>query len=438
MTAGESTSGAPTAASGGSGLPPRPRPHSIAPGRLTVEDHLETILRGIGPLGAYDQPVVESLGLSLHEEIVSDLDLPRHDSADIDGYAVAAQDLTGASTTGPVELPVVGEIVSGSGKPFAISSGTCVTIMTGAPLPHGADAVVPVEHVRGDHARVGFTRPATPGQNVRRQGEDVQAGTLVLPEGSVLGPREIGLLASVGRSRIKARPRPRVVIISTGRELREPGEHLGHDSVYDGNSSMIAAAVRAAGAIAFRVGAVGDDPRQFQRVLSDQLVRADLVITTGGLGHSRRDVVRQVLGNVGTVQFHDVALEPGHDQGFGRVLDEETPLIALPGDPVSAFVSFEVFALPALRRLMGRTPYRRPQVHAVLAEDIASEPGQREYVRGVFEVTHRGAKVTPVKGRGAHLIGHLAQANALIVVGEDETALNLGDTVRTIVLDRSF
>ncbi|RLV56563.1 molybdopterin molybdenumtransferase MoeA [Aeromicrobium phragmitis] len=438
MSAGDSTSGTSATQSGTSGLPQRPRPHSIAPGRLTVEDHLEAILRGIGPLGAYDQPIVESLGLSLHEEVVSDIDLPRHDSADTDGYAVSSADLARATTSDPVELPVVGEIVAGSGKPFAISSGTCVSIMTGAPLPHGADAVVPMGEVEGDHARIHFRRPVSPGQRVRRQGEDVTAGSVVLPEGAVLGPREIGLLAAVGRSRVKARPRPRVVILSTGRELREPGEHLGHDSVYDGNSSMIAAAVRSAGAIAFRVGAVGDDPRQFQRVLSDQLVRADLVITTGGLGHSRRDVVRQVLGGLGTVQFHDVALEPGSDQGFGRVYDEQTPIITLPGDPVAAFVSFEVFVLPALRRLMGRVPYRRPQVHAVLAQDIVSQPGHREYVRAVFEVTHRGAKVSPVEGRGAHLVGRLAQANALIVVGEDETALNLGDTVRTIVLDRSF
>lgn len=438
MSAGESTSGTSATGAERSGLPQRPRPHSIAAGRLTVEDHLETILRGIGPLGAYDQPIVESLGLSLHEEVVSQIDLPRHDSADVDGYAVNSLDLDRANASDPVELPVVGEVVAGSGKPFAISSGTCVAIMTGAPLPHGADAVVPAEEVEGDHGRVAFRRPAPAGQRVRPQGEDVTADSVVLPEGAVLGPREIGLLAAVGRSRVKARPRPRVVILSTGRELREPGEHLGHDSVYDGNSSMIAAAVRATGAIAFRVGAVGDDPRQFQRVLSDQLVRADLVITTGGLGHSRRDVVRQVLGGLGTVSFHDVALDPGRDQGFGRVYDEQTPIITLPGDPVAAFVSFEVFALPALRRLMGRVPYRRPQVHAVLAQDISSEPGHREYVRGIFEVTHRGAKVTPVEGRGAHLVGRLARANALIVVGEDETALNLGDTVRTLVLDRSF
>lgn len=438
MSVGESTSGESAAQPEGSGLPPRPRPHSIAPGRFTVEDHLETVLRGTGPLGAYDQPIVESLGLSLHEDIVSDLDLPRHDCADVDGYAVNSSDLAAAGAPDPIELPVVGELVAGSGKPFAISSGTCVAIRAGAPLPHGADAVVPAGEVRGDNARVSFVNSIRSGRNIRPQGEDIAAGTPVLAAGSVLGPREIGLLAAVGRGRIKARPRPRVVVISTGRELREPGEHLDHDMSYDGNASMIAAAVRSAGAIAYRVGVVGDDAQQFQRVLSDQLVRADMVITTGGLGSSRHDVVRRVLSDLGTVEFHDVALEPGKDQGFGRVLDDETPLIALPGEPVAAFVSFELFALPALRRLMGRVPYRRPQVHAVLAQDVASEAGYREHVRGFFEVTHRGAKVTPFPGRGAHLVGDLARANALIVVGEDETALNLGDTVRTLVLDRPF
>jgi len=438
MSVGESTSGDPAAQPGGNDLPQRPRPHSVAPGRLTVEDHLETVLRGIGPLGAYDQPIVESLGLSLHEDIVSDLDLPRHDSADVDGFAVNSADLAAAGAPDALELPVVGEIVAGSGKPFAISAGTCVTIRAGAPLPHGADAVVPTDQVQGDEARASFASSVRSGRNVRRQGEDVAAGSTVLSSGTVLGSREIGLLAAVGRGRIKARPRPRVVVISAGRELREPGEHLDHDMSYDGNASMISAAVRSTGAIAYRVGVVGDDPEHFRRVLSDQLVRADLVITTGGLGTTRRDVVRQVLGELGTVQFHDVALEPGRDQGFGRVLDDETPLIALPGEPVAAFVSFELFALPALRRLMGKVPYRRPQVHAVLAQDVSSEAGHREYVRGVFEVTHRGAKVTPFPGRGGHLIGDLARSNALILVGEDETALNLGDTVRTLVLDRPF
>ncbi len=267
---------------------------------------------------------------------------------------------------------------------------------------------------------------------------DVGQGDLVLPAGTVVGPREAGLLASLGLGRVAARPRPRVVVLSTGNELREPGAHLDFDSIYDGNSYMLAAAVRAAGAIAYRVGAIGDDPRTFRRTLSEQLVRADLVVTSGGISEGEKDVVKETLSALGTVAFPKVAMQPGKPQGFGTIFDEQTPIITLPGNPVSAYVSFEVFVLPAIRRLMGLTPYRRPMVHAVLTQDIASIPGRRQYVRGVFEVTHRGAKVTPLGGHGSHLLGSLAQANALIVVGEDETALNLGDTVRTLVLDRPF
>lgn len=416
----------------------RPRPASIREGMLTVEDHLEKILRGIGPLGAYDQPLVESLGLPLHEAFVSPSDLPLFDNSAMDGYAIRSEDLAGASREQPVVLPVVGEIAAGSGRPFAISAGTAVKIMTGAPIPRGADAVIPFEKTDRGNARVEIYESTPPGACIRPKGDDIKAGDTVLAEGTVLGPREIGLLASLGAPRAKARPRPRVVVISTGDELREPGTHLEFDSIHDGNSYMLAAAVRDAGAICYRVGAVEDSPRTFRKVLSEQLVRADLVVTSGGISKGDHDVVKETLSALGTVDFVEVAMQPGKPQGFGRVFDEQTPIITLPGNAVSAYVSFEVFVLPAIRRMMGRTPYRRPMVHAVLAADLRSTPGIRQYVRGVFEVTHRGAKVTPILGNGSHLIGSLAKANALIIVGEDQTALNMGDTVRTLVLDRPF
>lgn len=417
---------------------PRVRPQSVPDGFLTVEDHLEQILRGIGPLEPYDQPVVESLGLPLHSDVRAPISLPRFDNSAMDGYALRAEDLAEASTAQPVELPVVGDIHAGTARPFAISPGTAVKIMTGAPVPRGADTVVPFEDTDRGNARVRFTSAPRVGANVRRAGDDVTEGDLVLPAGTVVGPREAGLLASLGLGRVAARPRPRVVVLSTGNELREPGSHLDYDSIFDGNSYMLAAAVRAAGAIAYRVGAVGDDPRTFRRTLSDQLVRADLVVTSGGISEGEKDVVKETLSALGTVSFPKVAMQPGKPQGFGTIFDEQTPIITLPGNPVSAYVSFEVFVLPAIRRLMGLTPYRRPMVHAVLTQDVVSSPGRRQYVRGVFEVTHRGAKVTPLGGHGSHLLGSLAHANALIVVGEDETALNLGDTVRTLVLDRPF
>ncbi|TXL62152.1 molybdotransferase-like divisome protein Glp [Aeromicrobium terrae] len=416
----------------------RPRPASIPDDLITVEDHLERILRGVGPLEPYDQPIVESLGLPLHEDYTAPIDLPRFANSAMDGYALRAEDVKGASESDPVVLPVVGEIHAGSAKPFAISAGTAVKIMTGAPIPKGADTVVPFERTDHGNSRVAIHHGPAEGAHVRPQGADVREGEVVLEAGTVLGAREIGLLASLGAGRVKARPRPRVVIISTGSELRDPGSQLDYDSIFDGNSYMLAAAVRAAGAIAYRVGAVEDTPRAFRQVLSEQLVRADLVVTSGGVSMGERDVVKETLSALGTVSFDKVAMQPGKPQGFGKVLDEQTPIITLPGNPVSAYVSFEVFVLPAIRRMMGRTPYRRPMVHAVLASDLESRSGVRQYVRAVFEVTHRGAKVTPISGDGSHLVGALSKANALIVVGEDETALNLGDTVRTLVLDRPF
>lgn len=417
---------------------PRQRAGSIPDGVLTVEDHLEKILVGTGPLEAYDQPLVESLGLPLHGDFVSPIDLPRFDQSTVDGYAVRAADAADATRDMPVVLPVSGDVRAGGARPFAISAGTAARITAGAPVPRGADAVVPLHHTDRGTGRVGVRVAPQSGQGVRRTGSEVAAGSVVLPAGSVLGAREIGLLASLGSSRVQARPRPRVVIFSMGSELREPGAHLAHDSTYDGNSFMLAAAVRSAGAIAYRVGAVGDDPKAFRRVLSDQLVRADLVITTGGISDGARDVVRQTLRALGTVEFNDVAIYPGRTQGFGRVFDERTPIITLPGNPVSAYVGLEVFVLPALRRMMGRTPFRRPMVHAVLAADVASPSGRRQYVPSVFEVTHRGAKVTPLPDPEALELSELSRANAFIVVGEDETALNLGDTVRTLVLDRPY
>ena len=416
----------------------RARPSSVPDGLITVEDHLERILRALGPLEAYDQPVVESLGLPLHENLIAPIDLPRFDNSAMDGYALRAEDVATASTNSPVTLPVVGEIHAGGSKPFAISAGTAVKIMTGAPVPRGADAVVPFEQTNRGSASVDVQAAVAAGANIRLAGSDVQAGDLALPAGTVLGPREIGLLASLGSARVRARPRPRVVVLSTGSELREPGSHLDYDSIYDGNSYMLAAAVRAAGAIAYRVGAVADDPRVFRDALAEQLVRADLVVTSGGVSEGEKDIVKQTLSALGTVRFDRVAMQPGKPQGFGTLFEEETPVITLPGNPVSAYVSFDVFVLPAIRRLMGRTPYRRPMVHAVLAADIESRPGFRQYVRAFFEVTHRGAKVTPIQGHESHRIGALARSNALIVVGEDETALNMGDTVRTYVLDRPF
>ena len=404
----------------------------------TVDEHVERIVESLEPLHPYDQPLLEALGLPVCENITAPMDLPAFDNSAMDGYAVYFDDVVTASEDHPVHLPVVGEMAAGQTKLFALSPGTAVRIMTGAPVPQGADAVVPVEWTDAGLASVRITKAPQLDQHVRHKGEDVQVGDVLLEDGSILGPRQLGLLASVGRSQVRSRPRPRIVIMSTGAELREPGTALGHDSVYDANSYMLAAAARTAGAIAYRVGIVSDDPNDFRDALSDQLVRADLVVTSGGVSKGAYDVVKEVLSELGTVSFGEVGMQPGKPQGFGFVGEDSTPIITLPGNPVSSYVSFEVFVVPAIRRMMGRLPYRRPMVRALCSQGFASIPGRQQYVRARFGIDCKGAHVAPIGGHGSHLVGDLSEANALIVVPSEVTSVEGGSQVQVLVLDRDF
>jgi molybdopterin molybdotransferase len=416
-----------------------PAPTSFPTDRWSsVDEHIERILESITPLPPYDQPLLEALGLPVSEQIASTLDLPGFDNSAMDGYAVLFEDVASAGEESPVHLPVVGEAAAGQTKLFALSPGTAVRIMTGAPVPQGADTVIPVEATDGGVATVRIHGAPTLGQHIRRRGEDVLAGDVLLAEGTVLGPRQLGLLASIGVAQVRTRPRPRVVIMSTGSELREPGTPLGHDSIYDANSYMLAAAARQAGAIAYRVGIVSDDPQEFSDALSDQLVRADIVVTSGGVSKGQYDVVKEVLSELGTVQFGEVAMQPGKPQGFGVVGEDATPIFTLPGNPVSSYVSFEVFVVPAIRKMMGRTPHRRPVVRALCQKGFSSAPNKRQYVRAQFEIDGQGAHVTPVGGHGSHLIGDLSEANALIVVPDYVDRVDPGTMVQTMVLDRDF
>jgi len=405
---------------------------------VSVEEHVERILEAIEPLPPYEQPLLEALGLPVCERITAPMDLPGFDNSGMDGYAVDYADVATATEAAPVHLPVVGEVAAGQSNLVAMSPGTAVKIMTGAPVPSGAGAVVPVEWTDAGAATVRVVRAPVEGQHIRRKGEDVRAGDVLLEDGTLLGPRHLGLLASVGRAQVRSRPRPRVVIISTGSELREPGDKLSSDAIYDSNSFMLAAAVRGAGAIAYRVGIVPDEPAEFADALSDQLVRADLVITSGGVSKGEYDVVKEVLGSLGTVWFGEVRMQPGKPQGFGHVGEDRTPIFTLPGNPVSAYVSFELFVLPALRGMMGRSPQRRPTTLARVTETFRSAFGKQQYVRGRYAFDERGPRVTPVGGHGSHLIGDLAKANALIAVPADTEVVQADSRVEVLVLDREF
>ncbi|CAN5329435.1 MAG: molybdotransferase-like divisome protein Glp [Nocardioides sp.] len=383
---------------------------------ISVEEHQQQILDSIAPQRVVNLPLMDCLGLAAAQPVTSGIDLPRFDNASHDGYAVRAVDIVGATESAPIYLPVVGMIGAGAASLSAIAPGTAAKIMTGAPMPAGADAVVPYEWTDAGTSTVKISRAPAVGGHVRPAAQDVRAGDLVVERGTLLGPRHLGLLAGVGCAQVAVRPRPRVVVISTGSELREPGQELGHDSIYDANSFLLAAMVRRAGAVAFRVGIVKDSVDDFTAELSDQLVRADLVITSGGVSMGDFDVVKAALAPLG-VWFGAVNMQPGKPQGFGHVGDGRVPIFALPGNPVSAFVSFELFVRPALRRLMGVGPEVVPYQRGRITTDLGSFDGRRpQFMRGEYVDTPTGRTVSPVGGAASHMLGDLPGANCLIVV----------------------
>jgi molybdopterin molybdotransferase len=403
---------------------------------ITVAEHLARILDVVQPLAPLQLGLMDAHGCVLTEDVVAPAPLPAFDNSSMDGYAVRAADVAGAREDRPVVLPVTGDVAAGPASPLRVQPGVCVRIMTGAMMPAGADAVVPLEWTDGGVAQVIVTRPAPAGAHVRTVGEDVAAGEVVLASGTHLGAVQIGLAAAVGRSRVLVRPRPRVVVVSTGSELAEAGSPLTPGRIYDSNSLALTAAALEAGAIAYRVGIVPDDPRQLAATLEDQLVRADLLVTSGGVSVGAYDVVKEVLSRLGTVQFDKVAMQPGMPQGFGTIGPDSTPVFGLPGNPVSALVSFEAFVRPALRKMLGATPIERPRVRGVTTKVLTSPAGKRSFLRVALEVKKGAYVVTPVSGPGSHLLAGLSRANALAVVPEDVEKVAVGEPVDVLVLER--
>ncbi|MDQ1625374.1 MAG: molybdopterin molybdotransferase [Actinomycetota bacterium] len=402
----------------------------------SVDEHLNDLLAGIEPLAPLDLQLLDAHGCILADTVQAEGDLPAFDNSSMDGYAVRLADVASATESAPVKLPVVGDIAAGSQSAYSVQPGLSTRIMTGAPIPAGAEAVVPIEWTDQGIASVTIRQAPKPGENVRRQGEDVKAGEVVLEAGTRLGPGQIGLLAAVGRDRVRVRPRPRVVIISTGSELVEPGQVTGSGQIHESNSYILTTAAREAGATVFRVGIVPDEQRKLSDTLEDQLIRADLVLTSGGVSVGAYDVVKEVLSRLGTVQFEQVAMQPGKPQGFGTIGPDSTPIITLPGNPVSSYVSFEVFVRPVIRRMLGVEPLGRPIVRAAATEGFDSPAGRRQFARAWLTVEGGRYVVRPVGGPGSHLVGDLAQANCFIVVPENVTRVDEGGAVEVMVLER--
>jgi molybdopterin molybdotransferase len=416
----------------------------------SVDEHLADILRAVRPLDPIELPLAEAAGCVLTDDVTAPFALPPFTNSSMDGYAVRAADVEGSTEEFPAVLSLVGEAAAGGSAPPVVGPGQAARIMTGAPLPPGAQAVVPVEWTDGvmtpgtvgggPEGEVRVFRPAVAGQHVRERGSDIRAGTLAVAAGTLLGPPQLGLLAAVGRAAVAVRPRPRVVVVSTGSELAPPGADLAPGQIHDSNGPMLTAAAQAAGAVAYRAAAVADEPATLRAALEDQLSRADLIVTSGGVSVGAYDVVKEALsepgGVVGGVEFRRLAMQPGKPQGFGLLPPAGVPLFALPGNPVSAYVSFELFVRPALRAMAGRPrdDPRRPRVTARLDADapLASPPGRRQYLRGAYSPP---GTVRPVGGASSHLIAALAQADALVEIPEGTTEVRPGDQVTVVLLD---
>jgi molybdopterin molybdotransferase len=401
-----------------------------------VEAHLARVLAAIRPVGPAKLGLEAAEGAVLAADAVATTPLPSFDNSSMDGYAVHAADVEAATAEEPVTLPVADQIPAGDTRAVTVAPGTCVRIMTGALMPGGADAVIPVEWTDGGTGQARFSRPVAKGYSIRRTGEDVTAGTVLLAAGTRLGPAQIALLAASGHGSVLARPAPRVAVIATGNELSEPGSPLVPGRIWDSNTYMLAAAVRQAGGVATRHRA-GDDPETVLALLEEQAAQADLLITSGGVSMGgEHDVVKAALSGTGTaladMSFGKVAMQPGMPQGFGLVGRDRTPLLTLPGNPVSAFVSFCLFGRPALDALRGLAPRPLPSRRAELAAPVRSPDGRRSFLRGVLAPD--GATVTPLTGQGSHQLGALAQANALIVVPEQVTAMAAGEAADVLSL----
>lgn len=403
-------------------------------GLRPVEEHLAAVLSLAGPLPARSVPTAEALGLVLAEPVVSALDLPGFDNSAMDGYAVCAADLAAAQRAGGpdesgghVLLPVSTDLAAGV-EPSVLVRGTAARIMTGAPVPDGADAVVPVEDTDGGTVDVRLPAQVVAGRHIRRRGEDVVAGQRVLEAGAVLTPARLALVAAAGVTTVSVRPRPRVSVLSTGNELRPLGAPLAPGQIVDSNGLMLAALVAAVGGVVVHRGHLPDETDAVRAAFTDPVGDPDVLVTSGGVSMGAHDTVKEVLRAFGEVEFVKVAMRPGMPQGAGR-LPGGPVVVTLPGNPVSALVSFHVFVLPLLRMLAGRSTSLRRE-RAVAAERWPSVSGKTEFVR----VRVDGGRATREHGQGSHMVGALAAGTALAVVPPAVTEVAAGDEVDVLVL----
>lgn len=396
----------------------------------SVSEHQRVVSQLISARPAANVGLADSLGLVLADDVIAPLSLPVFDNSAMDGYAVRAEDVIGADPANPVKLPVAEDIPAGRTDLLTLAPGTAHRIMTGAPMPSGATAVIAVESTDGGIDTVTISASAKPGQHIRSAGGDVTIGSTVLHAGDTVTPAALGLVAALGLGELAVIPRQRVLVISTGSELVAAGTALQPGQIYESNAVMLAAAVSDAGAEVVGVVTCDDDVGRFTALLDAYAGQTDLIITSGGVSAGAYEVVKDALGGGSGpdrgVEFVKVAMQPGMPQGAGRT-PGGSAIVTLPGNPVSALVSFEVFIRPALRAAMNFVQPNRPHRTAVLAEDLSSPSGKRQFRRGVYNPAD--GTVVSYGPPASHHLRWLASANCLLDIAEDVTELVAGEQV---------
>ena len=397
----------------------------------SVEEVRADVLERTRTLVPIELPLQESHGCVLAADVVAELDIPAFSSSAMDGFAVRADDIERAAEDEPVTLRLAGRAPVGRPPEATVGPGEAVRIATGAPVPAGADAVVPIENAVVERERVHVLRSFEEGAFVRPAGQDVRAGQVLVPRGRRLAAAELGLLASSGHASVLVHPRVRVVILSTGDELVEPGRPASFGMVRDANSYTLYGAVREAGAVPYLGGIVRDEAEDLKEAVLSLSARADCFISSGGVSVGERDVVKKAFFRRGEVEFYRVAMQPGMPQGFGWI--DDTPYFGLPGNPVSVFVSFEVFIRPALLKMMGRRDLFRPEVWAVVETDISGPRDRAQFAR-VRVWRERGQWRAAGTGPAAsNLLGTVVKANGLAIVPAGQETAPAGSRVRTML-----
>ena len=405
--------------------------HDSAEGLVSLDDAREKVLSQVRVLPPLELPLTDAYGCVAAGDITAAIDLPEFASSAMDGFAVRASDVEGASPVEPVELKVVGRAMIGQRPEATVGMGESVKIATGAPIPGGADAVIPVENTEEDDGLVRVLERAEAGRHVRPQGEDVRAGDVLVPGGKRLGAPELGLLANAGVPHPLVHPRPRVIVLSTGDELIAPTEEPEFGQVRDSNAYMIFGALREAGAIPVLAGIVRDDPEALKDAVLNYEIQADAFVSSGGVSVGERDVVKAAFYRRGDVDFYKVAMQPGMPQGFGLV--EGKPFFGLPGNPVSVFVSFEMFVRPAVLKMMGRQHLGRPEVSATLTGDVQGPRDKTVFARVEVARGADGWSATPTGGRGSNLIATVVRANGLAVLPPGVASASAGDRLSVML-----